>query len=80
VIKFLKEFHKDTKGQGFAGLIVGAVLSVVVGAIFIAVGQNIVNLMGLNNANVTTAFTITGIMLILIPLVGLVVLGSRIAR
>jgi len=61
-------------------LIVGAVLSVVVGAIFIAVGQNIVNLMGLNNANVTTAFTITGIMLILIPLVGLVVLGSRIAR
>jgi len=29
---------------------------------------------------VTTAFTITGIMLILIPLVGLVVLGSRIAR
>jgi uncharacterized protein (DUF697 family) len=77
---FLKEFHQDTKGQGFAGLIVGAVLSVVVGAIFIAVGQNIVNIMGLNNGNVITAFTITGIMLILIPLVGLVILGRSIAR
>lgn len=77
---FLKDLHEDKRGQGFAGVIIGSVLSVVIGAIFIAIGQNIVNVMGLSSGNVNTAFSLLGIVLILVPLVGLVLIARSISR
>jgi len=59
----------DQRGQvAGANVLVVAVLSVVIGAIFLAVGQNIINVMGITDANVNTAFTILGVLLIVIPL------------